>query len=210
MSRIGRKPVPVPGQREGLDRRLDDPGRRPQGEAQLHPPARDRRRTMTQAERQVEVTRQRRRATQPIAAWTDPQPGGQHGPGGHQPATPRSSRSSASATRRSSRRPTRVALQVGYANQVVLEAPPGVTVTVARPHPRHHQRRRQAGRRPVRRRRPRGPAARALQGQGNSLRGRGRPPQGRQGLRFQVITMASAPGWARVGRQTRKLLRLDC
>ena len=79
-----------------------------------------------------------------------------------------------------------VALQVGYANQVVLEAPPGVTVTVPDADPHHHQRRRQAGRRPVRRHRPQGPPARALQGQGNPLRGRGRPPQGRQGLRVEV------------------------
>ncbi len=79
-----------------------------------------------------------------------------------------------------------VALQVGYANQVVLEAPPGVTVTVPDSDPRHDQRRGQAGRRPVRRRRPQGPPARALQGQGHSLRRRNRPPQGRQGVRVEV------------------------
>ena len=76
-----------------------------------------------------------------------------------------------------------VALQVGFANQVVLEAPEGVSVVV--PDPTHivDHRGRQAGRRPVRRRGPQGPPARALQGQGHPLRGRGRPPQGRQGLR---------------------------
>ena len=45
-----------------------------------------------------------------------------------------------------------VALQVGYANQVVLEAPPGVSVDGPRPDPRHDHRGRQAGGRPVRRR----------------------------------------------------------
>ena len=47
MSRIGRKPVTVPGRGEGRRRRLDDPGRGAQGQALVHAPPRDRRRSTT-------------------------------------------------------------------------------------------------------------------------------------------------------------------
>ena len=63
-----------------------------------------------------------------------------------------------------------VALQVGYANQVVLEAPAGRERRGRRPDPHHDLGRRQAGGRPVRRRGPQGPPPRAVQGQGHSLR----------------------------------------
>ena len=63
-----------------------------------------------------------------------------------------------------------LALQVGYANQVVLEAPAGVTVTVSDTDSYLDQRPRQAEGGPVRRRGPSSPA-RAVQRQGNSLRG---------------------------------------
>ena len=82
-----------------------------------------------------------------------------------------------------------VALQVGYANQVVLEAPPGVSVVV--PDPTHI---RSAA--PTSRRSASSPpssarsAPRTLQGQGNPLRRRVRPPQGRQGLRVEVIIIS--------------------
>ena len=104
-----------------------------------------------------------------------------------------------------------LALQVGYANQIILEAPAGVTVTVADPTHITISGARQTGGRPVRRRRPQGSAARALQRKGNSLRGRSRPPQGRQGLRFQVITLTSAPGLG-PDRSTRiaGFFSLDC
>ena len=68
--------------RESRDRRFDDPGRRPQGKAQLHVPARDRRR-IRPGRRPDRRQPARRRADQPVAARADPQPGGQHGPGGH-------------------------------------------------------------------------------------------------------------------------------
>ena len=87
-----------------------------------------------------------------------------------------------------------VALQVGFANQIVLEAPPGVTRRRPRPDPHHHHGRRQAGGRPVRRRGPQGPPARAVQGQGHPLRGRGRPPQGGQGVRLEVSRRRSIRG----------------
>ena len=87
-----------------------------------------------------------------------------------------------------------LALQVGYANQVVLEAPAGVTVTV--PDPTHvtisGADKQAVGQFAASG--PRGSAARTLQRKGNSLRGRSRPPQGRQGVRFQVITLPSTPG----------------
>ena len=69
-----------------------------------------------------------------------------------------------------SKKANTLALQVGYANQIVLEAPPGVTVTVRGPDPRDHQRPRQTGRRPVRRRGPQGPPSRTVQRQRDSLR----------------------------------------
>ena len=59
-----------------------------------------------------------------------------------------------------------LALQVGYANQVVLEAPPGRERDGARPDPCHDQRRRQAGCRPVRRRGPQGPPPEPYKGKG--------------------------------------------
>ena len=76
--------------------------------------------------------------------------------------------------------PNRVELQVGYSHPVAVDAPAGVEFEVPAPDPHHREGLRQAARGPGRGRHPQDPQARALQGQGNSLRRRARPAQGRQ------------------------------
>ena len=139
-----------------------------------------------EAAKQLLVTRSDDERAEPGPPRPDPQPDRQHGRRASPPATPRSWRSSASATRRSSRRRTPWPSRSATPTRSCSKPPPGVRVAV--PDATHvvDHRGRQAGRRPVRRRRPQGPPPRALQGQGHPLRGRGRPPQGRQGVRLEV------------------------
>ena len=134
MSRIGRKPVPVPTTVKVAiaDSTIQVEG--PKGKLSFkHRPEIDV--NFDQAGGQILVTRQRRRADQPLAARADPQPGRQHGPGSHRRATPRSSRSSASATRPSSRRPTPWRSRSATPTRSCWKRRPGVSVAV--PDPTH-------------------------------------------------------------------------
>ena len=182
MSRIGRKPVARAADREGLDRRLDDPDRRPQGQAQLHAPARDRRQVSTRPAGQILVTRaDDERLNRSLHGLTRSLVANMVQ--GVTTGYTKKLEIVGVGYQAQLKKANTVALQVGYANQVVLEAPPGVSVAV-----------------PTRRTSrisgpdkqavgqfaadcPQGAPSRALQGQGNPLRGRVRPPQGRQGLR---------------------------
>ena len=82
MSRIGRKPVPVPPSVKVsiAEQTIEIEG--PEGEAQLHAPARDRSR-LRPGRRADPVQAPRRRANQSLAARADSQPGCQHGAGCH-------------------------------------------------------------------------------------------------------------------------------
>ncbi len=93
-------------------------------------------------------------------------------------ASSASSRSSASATARSSRAPPS-SWRSGYSHPVTIEPPEGIAFEVPAPDAGRGAGHRQAGGRRGRRPDPRGAPARALQGQGHPLRGRGRPSQGR-------------------------------
>ncbi len=94
------------GQRESLPRRLDDPGRGPEGQAGVPLPERDPRAVRRRRPRNPRRAAGRR-TRQPLLARPDPEPDRQHGRGRRSRATPRSWRSSASATRLNCGRPTR-------------------------------------------------------------------------------------------------------
>ncbi len=135
MSRIGRKPVPVPaGVKVAVaDRTVSVEG--PKGKlAFVH---------RREIERQVRRRGQadprhprRRRAPEPGAARPDAQPDRQHGRGRHRAATARGSRSSASATRRSSRRRTRSPCRSAMPTRSRWRPPDGRDGDGARPDPR--------------------------------------------------------------------------
>ena len=71
-------------------------------------------------------------------------------------------------------------LQVGYSHPVTIKPRTGISFEVPAPDADRRQGHRQAGRRSDRRRDPEGAPARAVQGQGDPLRGRVRPQKGRQ------------------------------
>ena len=80
-----------------------------------------------------------------------------------------------------SKGPTQLEFQLGYSHSIVFNAPDGITFAVESPTQPRRPGHRQAARRRGRRQHPQAPQARALQGQGRSLRRRARPPQGRKG-----------------------------
>ena len=87
-----------------------------------------------------------------------------------------------------------VELTVGFANRIVHNPPGRDHRRGPRPDDDRGERRGQAEGRPVRRRDPRQPQARTVQGQGRAVRERSRPPQGRQVLRGgQVNAMSRKP-----------------
>ena len=185
MSRIGRKPVPVPANVKVVGRRLDDRGRRPQGQALVHATgARSASATTRPASRSSSPAHDDERTNRALHGLTRSLVANMVQ--GVTTGYTKKLEIVGVGYQAQLKKANTVALQVGYANQVVLEAPPGVSVAV--PDPTHviDQRRRQAGGRPVRRRCPQGPPPRAVQGQGHPLRRRDRPPQGRQGVRLEV------------------------
>ena len=76
--------------------------------------------------------------------------------------------------------PNKLELQVGFSHSVPVEAPDGHHLRGARAQPDHGPGHRQAAGGPGRGRHPQDPQARALQGQGNPVLGRARAAQGRE------------------------------
>ena len=133
MSRIGRKPVPVPANVKVSVADSTVQRRRPQGQALVHPPARDRR-PYDEAGKQVLVTR----------ADDERQSRALHGltrslianmVEGVTTGYTKKLEIVGVGYQAQLKKANTVALQVGYANQVVLEAPDGRDVTV--PDPTH-------------------------------------------------------------------------
>ena len=81
-------------------------------------------------------------------------------------------------------------LALGYSHPVKIPAPKGIEFEVPQPDARDHQGQLQAAGRRDRRHHPQAAAAGALQGQGHPLRGRVRPEEGRQ-ARMSVKTKQS-------------------
>ena len=71
-------------------------------------------------------------------------------------------------------------LQLGYSHEIAYPIPSDVKIALRKADPDHDQRRRPPTGRPDRRRDPRLPSAGTLQGQGDQILDRDRPPQGRQ------------------------------
>ena len=186
MSRIGRKPVAVPANVKVsvADSTIHVEG--PKGKLSFTYRERDRRHATTRPASRSSSTRSDDERAEPGPARPDPEPDRQHGRRASPTGYTKKLEIVGVGYQAQLKKANTVALQVGYANQVVLEAPRASSVVV--PDPTHITitRRRQAGGRPVRRRGPQGPPPRAVQGQGHPLRGRGRPPQGRQGVRREV------------------------
>ena len=84
MSRIGRKPVPVPANVKVVDRRLDRSRSKDRRGSSVLPIGPRSACPFDEASREIVVTRADDERTEPGAARPDPQPGRQHGPGRHQ------------------------------------------------------------------------------------------------------------------------------
>ena len=80
-----------------------------------------------------------------------------------------------------SKGPTQLEFQLGYSHSIVFNAPDGITFAVESPTRLGVQGIDKQLVGEVGRQHPQAPQARALQGQGRSLRRRARPPQGRKG-----------------------------
>ncbi len=85
-------------------------------------------------------------------------------------------------------------LSLGYSHQIEIDPPQGHHVRAREPDPPRGRRDRQGARRRDRRKGPLDPQARAVQGQGRSLRRRADPSKGRQGRqdRRQEVVQAIA------------------
>ena len=170
MSRIGRLPIPVPaGVEVTLDGR-DITVKGPKGTLarDLHPDMRVVREDGTLVVQRPTDAKMHRAAPRP-----DPDPRGQHGRRRHRPATARASRSPASATApaRSARSSSSTWATATRSRSIRR---PGISFEVENPTRLAVVGHRQGARRPDRRQGPRDPQARAVQGQGRPLRGRGR------------------------------------
>ena len=110
---------------------------------------------------------------------------------------------------RASMRGTDLELAVGFSHPVVITPRAGITFEVPQPTQIIVKGHRQADGRPDGRRDPQGAPARALQGQGDPLRGRARPPQGRkESVGNEAVHSRSQgtppPARARQGRRHRR------
>ena len=179
MSRIGKKPVPIPaGVKVAVaNREITVEGQARQARVDASPRSRRSRSTKRQGSRRHP---RERRSPGPRPARPDPGADSQHGrrrdEGLREEAGDRRRRLPGRGRRR-----TCCSLRVGFANEVHKPIPAGLTVTC--PDQTHivDQGHRQAEGRPVRRRSAGRPQAGAVQGQGRALRRRTRPSQGRQG-----------------------------
>ena len=124
MSRIGRKPVPVPTTVKVCDRRLDDPGRRAQGEAELQRIGPRSTSHSTRPAGQILVTRHDdERTNRSLHGLTRSLVANMVQ--GVTTGYTKKLEIVGVGYQAQLKKANTVALQVGYANQVVLEAPPG-------------------------------------------------------------------------------------
>ncbi len=111
-------------------------------------------------------------------------------------------------------------LSLGYSHQIEIEPPKGITFELENPDPPLGRRDRQGARRRDRREGPLDPQARAVQGQGRSLRRRADPSKGRQGRQDRrqevmhhegrsTMTQVASRGAARRKRHDRIRLHLE-
>ncbi len=84
---------------------------------------------------------------------------------------------------RAENKPFGLTLALGYSHPIDYKAPQGIDAPRRQPDHGRGDGGKQGGRRTGRGRDPVAPAARAVQGQGREVPGRGDPPQGRQGRR---------------------------